>query len=70
MEAALSYPPAQLLLKSHHTNHPSKTNKTCKTLFSYELLPMDTPVLASEQKLTFINSVKTLDTVKRTYQES
>ena len=32
-------------------------------LFSYEFLPMDIPVLATQQVLTYINSVQTLDAV-------
>ena len=35
----------------------------------YGLLHMDTPVLTELQKLTFINSVRTLKTVEWTYQE-
>ena len=32
------------------------------------LLHIDTPILADHQKLTYINSVQTLDAVKRTGQ--
>ena len=32
-------------------------------MFSYGLVHMDTPVLANQQKLTFISSVQTLDAI-------
>ena len=38
-------------------------------MFSYVHLHMDTLVLADQQKLTFINTVQTLDPIKRTYQD-
>ena len=37
-------------------------------MFSYRLQHMDTPVLADQQKLTFISSVWTLDALLSTFQ--
>ena len=37
--------------------------------FSHGLLHMDISVLANQQRLTFISSVRTLDTVNSTYEE-
>ena len=38
-------------------------------IFSYGLLYMDTPVLADQQRLTYISSVQTVDAAKRTFLE-
>ena len=37
--------------------------------FSYGLLLMDTPVLVDQPRLRYVTSVRTLDTVYKTYQE-
>ena len=42
-----------------------ETGTTAWEKISYEPLHMDTLVLADQQKLTFMNSVKTLDSVTR-----
>ena len=39
------------------------------TMFSNGLLCIDTPVLTNQQKLTVINSMWALDTIKRTFQD-
>ena len=67
-------------LNSDHKNHTSKTNKTCGTLlekrgrtrkwcFSYEALHTVVPVLADQQELIYISSVRTQDVVWKTCQE-
>ena len=54
---------------SHLTNHPSKTNKThgarLEKLISYELLLMDMPVFADQQRFTYIISVRIQNSQKQ-----
>ena len=66
-------------LTSHLINHPSKKQNIVgsagevrtnpPTTFSCGLLHMDTPVLANEQRLTFISAVRTKDADWRNCQE-
>ena len=65
-------------LTTNLENHQSNSSKICRALlekddlirdFPNELLHMDTPVVINQQRLTFINSVPTLDAIKRIYQE-
>ena len=50
-----------------NTTGEVKTNSVVK--FYYELLHMDTPVLADQQSLIYISTLQIFDAVKKTFQE-
>ena len=60
-------------LTSHLTNYPRKVRRTCRgsedKLVNDVLLHAYIQILANQQKITFIISVRTLDAVYLTYQE-
>ena len=64
-------PPISQTIQLRQASHSEQIRMNSKVTFSNSLLNMDTLVLNDQQKkLTFINSVQTLDAIYRTYQKS
>ena len=62
-------------LTSHVNNHPSKTNMSSRKLLENQgrtqkgYSSMGVPVLTDQQELIYINSVRRLDVIRKTYRE-